>query len=165
MHMREYSKVATGGTFDGLHAGHRRLLERSFELGDEVVIGVTSDEFARSHGKSPDLTYEEREAALESYLRTAFPGRRYAIAKLDDFFGPGIASKDVKALVASPETGNRVATANALRAEMGFQPLELIVVEWVPAEDGKPISSTRIRSGEIDAEGRLLNRRRAERSL
>lgn len=165
MPVTKYSKVATGGTFDGLHAGHRRLLERSFELADEVVIGVTSDEFARNHGKSPDMPYEEREAELVSYLKEAFPGRRYTIAKLDDFFGPGIASKDVQALVASPETGERVATANALRAERGFQPLELVIVQWVPAEDGKPISSTRIRSGEIDSEGRLLKRKGPERSL
>ncbi|MDG7021719.1 MAG: pantetheine-phosphate adenylyltransferase [Nitrososphaerota archaeon] len=165
MPVRRYSRVATGGTFDGLHAGHRRLLERSFELGDEVVIGLTSDGFARRHGKAPRLGYDEREAGLASYLRGSFPGRRYAIAKLDDFFGPGIASREVEALVASPETGERVGAANALRAAKGFPPLELVVVDWVVADDGRPISSTRIRKGEIDPEGRLLGRRRAERSL
>lgn len=155
-----YSKVATGGTFDGLHAGHRRLLERSFELGDEVVIGLTSDEFARKHGKTPKRPYSEREAELEGYLGRSFPGRRYAIAKLDDYFGPGIASREVEALVASPETGERVGAANALRAQRGFPPLELVVIDWVAAEDGEPISSTRIRNGEIDEEGRLVGRGR-----
>jgi pantetheine-phosphate adenylyltransferase len=152
----KYSKVATGGTFDGLHAGHRRLLERSFELGEEVVVGLTSDEFARREGKVTRRPYKEREAQLEAYIRQRFPGRRYTIAKLDDFFGPGIASREVEALVASPETGKRVGLANALRAERGFPPLELVVVDWVAAEDGRPISSTRIRKGEIDEEGRLV---------
>lgn len=156
MPRNRYSKVATGGTFDGLHAGHRRLLERSFELGDEVVVGLTSDEFARKQGKDPRRSYEEREAGLRVFLDERFPGRRYTIAKLDDFFGPGIASRDVEALVASPETGRRVGLANALRAERGFPPLELVVVEWVEAADGRPISSTRIRKGEIDDEGRLI---------
>lgn len=156
---KKYSKVATGGTFDQLHAGHRRLLERSFELGDEVVIGLTSDEFARREGKVPKRSYEQREAELDSYLREAFPGRRYTIAKLDDYFGPGIASRDVDALVASPETGKRVGLANDLRAKRGFPPLELVVVDWVLAEDGRPISSTRMRRGEIDAEGRLVGGR------
>ena len=64
----------------------------------------------------------------------------------------------MEALVASPETGKRVELANKLRAERGFPPLELVVVDWVVAEDGKPISSTRIRKGEIDEEGRLVGR-------
>lgn len=157
---KRYSKVATGGTFDRLHAGHRRLLEESFELGDEVVIGLTSDDFARKEGKVPDQPYEEREAELKAYIRERFPGRRYTIAKLDDYFGPGIASKEVQALVASPETGKRVGLANALRAKRGFPPLELVTIDWVVAEDGRPISSTRIRNGEIDEEGRLVAGRR-----
>lgn len=159
MSEKKYSKVATGGTFDGIHAGHRRLLERSFELGEDVVIGLTSDEFARKEGKVTRRPYPEREAELEAYIEGRFPGRRYTIAKLDDYFGPGIASRDVKALVASPETGKRVGLANDLRAERGFPPLELVVIDWVEAEDGRPISSTRIRKGEIDEEGRLVGGR------
>jgi cytidyltransferase-like protein len=159
MARKRYSTVATGGTFDGLHAGHRRLLERSFELGDRVVIGLTSDEFARKQGKDPRRPYAEREAELEAFVERSFPGRRFVVAKLDDFFGPGIASKEVEALVASPETAKRVDLANSQRAARGFPPLELVVVDWVPAEDGRPISSTRIRKGEIDEEGRLLGGR------
>ena len=160
---KKYSKVATGGTFDQLHSGHKRLLEESFGLGDEVVIGLTSDEFARKAGKAPKLPYERREAELDAYIRGRFPGRRYTIAKLDDFFGPGIASREVEALVASPETGKRVELANALRAKRGFPPLELVTIDWVVAEDGRPISSTRIRKGEIDEEGRLVRGRRPGR--
>jgi pantetheine-phosphate adenylyltransferase len=156
---KKYTKVATGGTFDHFHAGHRRLLERSFELGDEVVIGLTSDEFARKEGKVPQQPYEKRRARLEAYIRKSFPGRRNLIAKLDDYFGPGIASKEVEALVASPETGKRVELANRLRATRGFPPLELVVVDWVAAEDGRPISSSRIRNGEIDEEGGLIGGR------
>jgi len=159
MSEKKYSKVATGGTFDGIHAGHRRLLERSFELGAEVVIGLTSDEFARKEGKITRRKYGEREAELEAFIKSRFPGGRFTIAKLDDYFGPGIASRDVQALVASPETGKRVGLANALRAERGFPPLELVLVDWVEAEDGRPISSTRIRKGEIDEEGRLVGGR------
>jgi pantetheine-phosphate adenylyltransferase len=160
----KYSKVATGGTFDQFHAGHKRLLERSFQLGEEVVIGLTSDEFARKEGKAPKQAYAKRAADLDAYIRANFPGRRYTIAKLDDFFGPGIASREVEALVASPETGKRVELANRLRAERGFPPLKLVVIDWVVAEDGRPISSTRIRNGEIDAEGRVRVKRTSGRA-
>jgi pantetheine-phosphate adenylyltransferase len=151
----KYKVVATGGTFDHLHRGHVALLTKSFEVGDVVVIGVTSDEFARKEGKNPDQTYEERVRALESYLHRDFSGRRYMIAKLDDFFGPGIASPDVEAIVVSRETAKRVHIANTMREEKGYPPLETVEVDFVLAQDSKPISSTRIRKGEIDAEGKL----------
>jgi pantetheine-phosphate adenylyltransferase len=149
-----YNVVATGGTFDHLHIGHMALLTKSFEVGNKVVIGVTSDAFARKEGKSPDQSYEERSRNLEAYIRTRFPGREYLIAKLDDYFGPGIASPEVQAIVVSKETAKRVSIANDAREAKGYPPLETVVVDYVLASDSKPISSTRIRKGEIDAEGK-----------
>jgi pantetheine-phosphate adenylyltransferase len=154
-----YKMVATGGTFDHLHRGHIALLSRSFEVGDAVVIGVTSDAFARKHGKNPDQSYAERVRALEAWIHKDLPGRRYIIAKLDDYFGPGIASPDVQAIVVSRETAKRVRIANALRKEKGYPPLKTVVVDFVLAEDLEPISSTRIRKGEIDTEGKPRRRR------
>ncbi len=40
------TRVAVAGTFDVLHDGHLALLRRAFEVGDEVVVGITSDEMA-----------------------------------------------------------------------------------------------------------------------
>lgn len=151
-----YKTVATGGTFDHIHSGHIALLTKSFEVGERVVIGVTSDAFALKEGKRPDQKYEERVHALESIIRTKFPNRTYLIAKLDDYFGPGIASSEVRAIVVSKETASRVSIANALREAKGYPPLEVVSVDYVLAEDSKPISSTRIRKGEIDEEGRLV---------
>lgn len=156
----KYKTVATGGTFDHFHKGHLALLTKSFEAGDSVVIGVTSDAFARREGKSPDQTYEERVRSLRAVLRGRFPGRRYVITKLDDYFGPGIASPEVQAIVVSRETAKRVPIANSLREAKGFDPLEVVVVEYILAEDSRLISSTRIRNGEIDTQGKLLKRPR-----
>ena len=153
----KYRMVATGGTFDHLHLGHIALLTRSFEVGDTVVIGVTSDAFARKEGKSPDQSYDERVRSLEAYLHKKFPGRKYMIAKLDDYFGPGIASPEVKAIVVSRETAKRVGIANNLRKAKGYPPLETVIVDYVLATDSKPISSTRIRKGEIDIAGKPLS--------
>ena len=155
----KYRRVATGGTFDHLHRGHEALLRKSFEVGEEVVIGVTSDEFVRREGKVPDLSYEERVRELRGFLDREFPGRRYVIAELHDNFGPGIASPEVEAIVVSPETAAKVPIANRLRAERGYGPLDVVVADWVLAKDGDKISSTRIRRGEIDREGGLVSGR------
>lgn len=44
-------KVITYGTFDLLHYGHIRLLERAKALGDYLIVGVTADSFDRARGK------------------------------------------------------------------------------------------------------------------
>jgi cytidyltransferase-like protein len=150
-----YRTVATGGTFDRLHKGHEALLSKSFEVGEKVVIGVTSDEFVGKEGKTPSQDYAERVRHLEAFLNKTFPGRDYVIAKLDDYFGPGIASPEVEAIVVSDETASRVPIANSLRAAKGYPPLQVVRVSFVLADDGKPISSSRIRSGEIDESGQL----------
>ena len=157
----KHKTVATGGTFDHIHKGHVALLTKSFEVGERVVIGVTSDAFAKKEGKSPNQVYGERVAALESLINKLFPGRDHQITKLEDYFGPGIASPEIEAIVVSRETARRVPIANALRQSKGFPPLEVVVVDYVLADDSKPISSTRIRRGEIDPQGRVLKGARA----
>ena len=44
-------KVITYGTFDLLHYGHIRLLERAKALGDYLIVGITTDDFDKSRGK------------------------------------------------------------------------------------------------------------------
>ena len=110
-------------------------------------------------GKSPDQSYAARVAALERLLSSRYPGRQYIIAQLDDYFGPGIASPEVQAIVVTDETAQRVPLANTLRATKGYPPLDVVSVGYVMAEDRKPISSTRIRNGEIDQQGRLKGRK------
>ena len=51
----------TFGTFDVFHYGHLRILERSKELCDKLIVGVSSDELNFSKkGKFPIYNYEER---------------------------------------------------------------------------------------------------------
>ena len=44
-------KVITYGTYDLLHYGHIRLLERAKKLGDYLIVGVTADDFDKTRGK------------------------------------------------------------------------------------------------------------------
>jgi pantetheine-phosphate adenylyltransferase len=70
-----------------------------------------------------------------------------------------VSAGDVGALVASRDTETRGSLLNEMRAKRGLKPVEVIAVEMVRAEDDSPISSTRIRAGEIDSRGRLLKHR------
>ena len=151
----KFKIVAIGGTFDHIHKGHQVLLEKAFECGEKVIIGVTSDNFLAKLGKVVENRYEERVRKLQEYLLAKYSAERFEIQPLDDYFGPGIYREEVEALVASTETASRVEIANKRRLELGLKPLEVIVVDMVLAEDGKPISSSRIRMGVIDAEGRV----------
>lgn len=156
--------MATGGTFDEIHIGHLALLSKAFQVGDKVIIGVSSDEFARKRGKALNHSFKERVQHLESVIRQEFGSVRYEIAELRADFGPAVTSGDVGALVASEETQNKGEALNEMRFKRGLMPVKIISAALVKAEDGSPISSTRIRAGEIDSRGKLLNHRRAQRS-
>ena len=61
------TKVITYGTYDHLHRGHVRLLERAKALGDYLIVGVTSDDFDKQRGKiNVQQSLEERIAAVRS---------------------------------------------------------------------------------------------------
>ena len=45
------TKVITYGTYDLFHYGHQRLLERAKDLGDYLIVGVTTDDFDKKRGK------------------------------------------------------------------------------------------------------------------
>ena len=60
-------KVITYGTYDVLHYGHIRLLERAKALGDYLVVGITSDDYDKSRGKiNNQQSLMERIAAVEA---------------------------------------------------------------------------------------------------
>jgi len=146
-----------GGTFDSFHKGHKILIKKAFEVADNVIIGVTSDEFVASQTKShPIDDYQVRKKELVDFLRELDVFERAIIVTLNDSWGPTITDPTIEALVASEETKNTVKEINRLRNESDLDPLELVTVEMVLADDCKRISSTRIREGEIDSEGHIL---------
>ena len=146
-------KVGLGGTFNILHRGHRALIDKAFETGDQVIIGLTSDEFAGQR-KTRVLPLIEREERLRAYLRTK--GENWEIAVIEDVAGQMDRRTDISALVVSPETRRSAEGINRERIARGLQPLQLIEVPHVLADDFLPISAHRVIRGDIDVEGRLL---------
>ena len=155
--MKRFQKVAVGGTFDELHMGHKSLLSKAFEVGEKVVIGLSSDEFVSKMGK-PHLTasYTERFMELKAFLEKSGLADRAEIVPLNDPYGLTISGKDLEALVVSKETESTACKINDIRDKAALPPLKIVAVSMVPAENCNPISTTRIRSGEIDRNGHLL---------
>ena len=59
-------KVITYGTFDTLHFGHLKLLERAKNLGDFLIVGLSTDEINALKGKKSLLNYEDRKSYLQA---------------------------------------------------------------------------------------------------
>ena len=153
---KKFLMVATGGTFDEIHVGHIALLAKAFQVGNKVIIGVSSDAFAVKEGKNLRHNFETRVRSLKRMIKREFGEVNYDIAMLNADFGPAVITNDVEALVVSTETQKKGKLLNEMRAKKGLQPVEVVAVELVKAEDDSTISSTRIRAGEIDRYGRLL---------
>ncbi len=84
--------VITYGTYDHLHRGHVRLLERARALGDYLIVGVTSDDFDRLRGKiNVQQPLEERVAAVRATgLADKIVIEEYEGQKIDDIKRYGV---------------------------------------------------------------------------
>lgn len=154
---RRLRLVTVGGTFDALHKGHWLLLEEAFEVADRVLIGLTTDEFARELHKPHHVDcYSKRLADLKRFLveRGLLP--RAEIIPLNDPYGPAVESDEIEGIIVSEETEPRAEEINRLRKAESRRPLLIFCIKMVLAEDGKPISSTRVRRQEVDRYGRLI---------
>lgn len=155
--MEELRKVAVGGTFDELHRGHKVLLMKAFETGDHVLIGLCSDEFVNKLAK-PHLTapFEERLKELNKFLTKLGVSERAEIIPLNEPYGPSSTDATIDGLVVSQETESTANRINQQRRKSGLPLLKIVTVNMVPSDNCGPISTTRIRGGEMDREGRLL---------
>lgn len=154
---KRYRVVAMGGTFDVLHKGHRKLLRQAFTVGRKVMIGITSDEFARTLHKPHRFdAYAKRKRDVERLLSRWGVLSRAEIVPLEDRYGPTVRESRIEALVVSRRTLKTAYEINTRRKARGLKPLIIDPIDLIMAEDRRPISSTRIRRGRIDREGRLV---------
>lgn len=58
--------ILTYGTYDLLHIGHINLLMRAREMGDRLIVGLSTDEFNLGKNKKSVFSYDERKKILES---------------------------------------------------------------------------------------------------
>lgn len=146
-------KVCLGGTFSHLHIGHEALIALAFDVGDEVSLGLSSD--AMAQGKCHDVPlFAARKRELAAMCDRLSGGKPYEISEIADEAGPAV-SGDFDAIVVSEETLDGARRINELREVGGLKPLKILAIGLVSANDGQPISSTRVCSGEVEPDGTL----------
>ncbi|MEW5936894.1 MAG: pantetheine-phosphate adenylyltransferase [Candidatus Thermoplasmatota archaeon] len=149
-------RVAVAGTFSVVHAGHLRLLKEAFRIGDEVLVGITSDAMAAKKGYDvPPL--HQRMKVLDAHLQKIAGGKRYRIVVIEDEIGPA-ACEPLDAIVVSERSAPRALRINEIRGRNRLPPLAVHVVEMMRGEDGEVISASRVMAGEIAPDGRLRRR-------
>lgn len=79
-------RIITYGTFDLLHYGHINLLKRARELGDYLIVALSTDEFnLNMKGKTCYFDFEKRKALLEAirYVDLVIPEENWDQKKTD----------------------------------------------------------------------------------
>lgn len=153
--------ISVGGTFDHFHAGHQAILSKAYALGTKVWLGITTDKFTKEleKGSFPIESYEKRAQAIQEYLTQQSWFFKTTIIPISDRFGTTLTDVNLAGIVVSPETEVVAHEINQLRQKNFFKPLNITIVPWVLAQDGKPIHSIRIRAGEIDRGGTVFDLR------
>jgi inosine/xanthosine triphosphatase len=150
-------KVCIGGTFNILHLGHELLFERAFEDDNQVYIGLTSDELAKEERTVSIDDFDTRKNNLKSFLDGKGWSGRYTITQLEDKLGPSV-REDYDAIVVSEDTRSGAEAINVEREKNALKPLKILVVGMAYSETGDVISSTKIKKGEMDVNGKIMRK-------
>lgn len=153
-------KVCLGGTFEYIHEGHKQLLNRALELGTEIFIGITSDNYCKKYKSRQIAPVIFRKKTLEKYISKMvkdkqMDAKKITISEIDDINGRAV-DGDFDVIVVSEETFPRANTINEIRKRLNLKPLRIEVLNYVDAEDLLPFSSTRITDKEITLNGKRL---------
>jgi pantetheine-phosphate adenylyltransferase len=152
--MKTYTYSVVGGTFDRFHAGHQKLLDTTFASSDRITIGISTEALYKNKPLAGIIeSFEKRKEYVQNYINQKKPEKRIKIVPIDDIYGTTIHEKEIDALFVTEENEKAAKLINEKRKEIGFSPLEIVVVPFVKGNDGTVISSERIRKGEIDRHG------------
>lgn len=143
--------VLVAGTFEYLHIGHVRLLEKAFSIGDFVRVGIASDEYSIMYKPNTVFPYEDRKNKVYSWCKSL--NKNFEIFSFDTPFGDAADNPSYTDIVVTNDTIKTAQDINATRNN----PLSIHNVPLVKDElNLEPISSTRIRQGYIDTDGTVF---------
>ena len=156
--MKQFNHVVLGGTFDHFHKGHKALLEKAFEIGKKITIGIATEEIYKDKFLSETVeSFAVRKKSVGKYIKKYLVhGRGIDIISFSEFTGGADKKNNIDAIIVSKETYPNALKINRLREKNKLPLLKIIIINDVLADDGELISSERIRAGEIDREGKVF---------
>src|SRR3990167_7245304 len=149
----KFKNCVLGGTFDLLHKGHTALMEKAFTSAQIVSIGVNSDKFCAQNDKRPTQNQAVRLSELRKYLKSKNWQKKARFHIHDDATCPVPKDASTDSIIVTQDTQLGADKLNSQRAKNGLKKLTLIRCQHVLASNKKPISTTRIKNGEISKEG------------
>ena len=154
--MKKFKHLAVGGTFDRLHNGHRAFLKFAFDVGERVSVGLTSDTMAAKIGKSNFLSFDQRKLELVNFLNASSLSSRFNLIAIDNVYGNTLFDKSVDGIVVTPDSKSGADEINSKRRKIGLAPLVIVNFKKVKSDDGRSLSSTLIRNGQVNREGKVF---------
>jgi len=153
--------ACTGGTYGPLHEGHKKVFRYAFLLAKNLAIRLTTDEYLSGISKKNlrELIppYKERFETLCEYLNQLYRGR-FEILPLDtrEDCTKCVYGNETMAMVVGGDSLVKAHKINLRRRESGLFEVDILGVPAELSELGERISSTDIRKGKINREGRLI---------
>lgn len=138
-------RVFTSGSFDLFHVGHLNILEKSAALGDELIVGVSTDELIEKYkGMKPIIPFEQRiriVSSLKSVTKAVKQTKLTDIAQLKEF--------DIDIVTIGDDwEGKYLEGLEWMKSQSGKR------VEYFPYTQG--ISTTSIKKGIIDSTNQII---------
>jgi cytidyltransferase-like protein len=168
LHQHVFDSVCVGGTFDGLHFGHRKLLTLAVSsvmpVTGKLLVGVTVNEMLKKKTFAEHIpSCSERCEGVRQFLYRLAPGmmnRIQVVAIADEFGPPGHADKKhnkFDALVLSHETLQTGYSLNQHRVEhLGLPPLKLLCTRRTEAHGMSSTALRRLRNQQRQATGNVV---------
>lgn len=151
----KYHKAAVGGTFDHFHAGHKQLLRSAMQVADSMIIGITTPQLFQGKPLASIIEpLKMRKLNVQNFIQqTQYSSVQFI--KLSDPFGPTLYDQEIDILVVSELTMPGAIALNQKRQQTHLPALPVITTPMVRDEVGQYISSTQIRRGRINRQGKV----------
>ena len=150
------SNLIAAGSWDHFHKGHQIFLDQAFNQAEKVTVAITSEKMIEDKPLAGSLeSLQARSTNVNLYLKQKKLLEQSEMIVIDDIYGPALKSNKFDSLLVTEKTESGGMKVNAKRQEKGLAVLELIKIPLAKAQDGKELSSERIRAGEINRQGEV----------
>lgn len=155
-----YKKVCLGGTFDGIHGGHKILFGDAIKICSErLIVGVTGTNMIEKKILWELIApVEERISRVRDYLQETNPDLTYHVVQINDLYGPTIIEEDLDCIVVSNETIKGANKVNEARKQKGWKELAVHVVNLLEDMDTSHDVKQMLRENKISSSLMRVNK-------